>query len=44
MKLQDMRFIKLNRDKTPKEKLDIESCERTWEFLKNILKELKIKK
>ena len=22
MKLQDMRFIKLNRDKTPKEKLD----------------------
>ncbi len=29
---------------TPKERLDIKSCERTWEFLKNILKELKIKK
>ncbi len=29
---------------TPKERLNIKSCERTWEFLKNILKELKIEK
>ncbi len=29
---------------TPKERLNIKSCERTWEFLKNVLKELKIKK
>lgn len=29
---------------TPKERLNIKSAERTWEFLKNILKELKIQK
>ena len=29
---------------TPKERLNIKSTQRTWEFLKNVLKELKIKK